>query len=42
MDFISKLQGINDGIIRRNIEAGGTCTEEDGLGYGKMKYFKVA
>lgn len=40
-EYISKLHEINDRMIRRTIEAGGTCTGEHGVGYGKMKYLKM-
>jgi len=39
-DYLSRLNQINDSLIRRTLEAGGTCTGEHGVGYGKMKYLE--
>jgi len=37
-DYLDRVHTVNDNLIRRTIEAGGTCTGEHGVGYGKMKY----
>ena len=37
-DYLARVHRVNDNLIRRTIEAGGTCTGEHGVGYGKMKY----
>ena len=37
-EYTQSLFGINDRLIRRAIEAGGTCTGEHGVGVGKKKY----
>ncbi len=37
-EYIAKIHKINDNLIQRTIEVGGTCTGEHGIGYGKMKY----
>ena len=39
-EYVAKLHQINDNLIRRTIEAGGTCTGEHGVGYGKIKYLQ--
>merc|ERR1712218_5244 len=39
-EYLQKLYLINDNLIRRTIEAGGTCTGEHGVGYGKIKYLE--
>jgi D-lactate dehydrogenase (cytochrome) len=38
--YLSKLHQVNDNLIRRTLEAGGTCTGEHGIGYGKMSYLQ--
>ena len=35
-----KLEAINDAIVTRAIEEGGTCTGEHGIGIGKRKYMQ--
>lgn len=37
-EYISKVHEVNDNLIRRTLAAGGTCTGEHGVGYGKIKY----
>ena len=37
-EYISKLHLVNDNLIQRTIQVGGTCTGEHGVGYGKIKY----
>eukprot|EP00548_Thalassiothrix_antarctica_P003283 CAMPEP_0194132392 /NCGR_PEP_ID=MMETSP0152-20130528/2877_1 /TAXON_ID=1049557 /ORGANISM="Thalassiothrix antarctica, Strain L6-D1" /LENGTH=489 /DNA_ID=CAMNT_0038827437 /DNA_START=83 /DNA_END=1553 /DNA_ORIENTATION=+ len=37
-DYLGRLQQVNDNLIRRALEAGGTCSGEHGIGYGKIKY----
>lgn len=37
-EYMAKLFAVHDKIIRRSIAAGGTCTGEHGVGYGKIKY----
>lgn len=37
-DYKARVHLVNDNLIRRTIEAGGTCTGEHGIGYGKIKY----
>lgn len=39
-EYLQKLHLVNDNLIRRTIEAGGTCTGEHGVGYGKIKYLE--
>jgi D-lactate dehydrogenase (cytochrome) len=39
-DYLSKVHQVNDNLIRRTLEVGGTCTGEHGVGYGKIKYLK--
>jgi len=39
-EYISRLHSVNENLIHRAIEAGGTCTGEHGVGYGKMKYLR--
>jgi D-lactate dehydrogenase (cytochrome) len=38
--YISNLHKVNDNLIRRTLDAGGTCTGEHGVGYGKIKYLE--
>jgi len=39
-EYIERLHTINHNLIRRTIKAGGTCTGEHGVGYGKIMYLK--
>lgn len=39
-DYLAKVHQVNDNLIRRTLEVGGTCTGEHGVGYGKIKYLK--
>ena len=39
-DYLSRVMAVQDRIVRRALEAGGTCTGEHGVGYGKIKYLK--
>lgn len=39
-EYLSILHQVNDNLIQRTLEAGGTCTGEHGVGYGKMKYLR--
>lgn len=38
--YISKLHEVNHNLIQRTLQAGGTCTGEHGVGYGKIKYLQ--
>ena len=37
-EYWNTLHTLNDDLISRTLEAGGTCTGEHGVGYGKIKY----
>ena len=39
-DYTNKLHEISNNIVQRALEAGGTCTGEHGVGYGKIKYLE--
>jgi D-lactate dehydrogenase (cytochrome) len=39
-DYLAKVHQVNDNLIRRTLEVGGTCTGEHGVGYGKVKYLR--
>ena len=36
--YMRKIVAVNDNLIQRTLKAGGTCTGEHGVGYGKIKY----
>lgn len=38
--YMRRVHEVNDRLIRRTIEVGGTCTGEHGVGYGKTKYLE--
>ena len=40
-EYLNRVFDINDRIIRRSISAGGTCTGEHGIGFGKKKYLPL-
>jgi D-lactate dehydrogenase (cytochrome) len=40
-DYIARLHQVNDRLIQRTLAAGGTCTGEHGVGYGKIKYLEA-
>lgn len=40
-DELAVAEGINDRLIRRAIEMGGTATGEHGIGYGKLPYMAL-
>jgi len=37
-EYMARVHGVHERIIRRTLAAGGTCTGEHGVGYGKIKY----
>ena len=37
-EYMSRVHRVNSNLIQRTIDAGGTCTGEHGVGYGKKKY----
>ncbi|VEU43941.1 unnamed protein product [Pseudo-nitzschia multistriata] len=37
-EYMEKVFAVHERIIRRALAAGGTCTGEHGVGYGKIKY----
>eukprot|EP00551_Chaetoceros_affinis_P010546 CAMPEP_0203667112 /NCGR_PEP_ID=MMETSP0090-20130426/4008_1 /ASSEMBLY_ACC=CAM_ASM_001088 /TAXON_ID=426623 /ORGANISM="Chaetoceros affinis, Strain CCMP159" /LENGTH=464 /DNA_ID=CAMNT_0050531173 /DNA_START=418 /DNA_END=1809 /DNA_ORIENTATION=+ len=39
-EYLQKLHLVNDNLIWRTIAAGGTCTGEHGVGYGKIAYLE--
>ena len=39
-DYLRRVHAVNDRLIQRTLEAGGTCTGEHGVGYGKAKYLE--
>jgi D-lactate dehydrogenase (cytochrome) len=39
-EYVSNVHKVNDNLIQRTLQAGGTCTGEHGVGYGKMKYLE--
>lgn len=40
-EYTAALHGVNERLIRRTLEAGGTCTGEHGIGVGKKKYLEA-
>ena len=39
-EYMAKLHEINNNLIQRTLQVGGTCTGEHGVGYGKIKYLE--
>lgn len=39
-EYRQKLELVNDRLIKRTLAAGGTCTGEHGVGYGKIPYLE--
>lgn len=39
-EYLSRLHAVNDNLMQRTLDAGGTCTGEHGVGYGKIKYLR--
>ena len=39
-EYTQKLHEISNNLVQRAIKAGGTCTGEHGVGYGKIKYLQ--
>jgi D-lactate dehydrogenase (cytochrome) len=39
-DYLKRVHSVNDRLIRRTLEVGGTCTGEHGVGYGKAHYLE--
>ena len=39
-EYTKKLHEVNNRLIRRTLDAGGTCTGEHGVGYGKIKFLE--
>eukprot|EP00980_Cylindrotheca_fusiformis_P002704 scaffold627_cov125-Cylindrotheca_fusiformis.AAC.21 len=39
-EYTSKLHEVSENIVERTLRAGGTCTGEHGIGYGKTKYLE--
>lgn len=39
-EYTRKLHEISESIVQRTLAAGGTCTGEHGIGYGKKKYLE--
>jgi len=37
-EYISNLQDVNERLVKRALEMGGTCTGEHGIGYGKSRW----
>ena len=37
----ASLEAINDNIVHRAVELGGTCTGEHGIGIGKRKFMQL-
>ena len=39
-DYLRRVFQVNDNLIQRTLAAGGTCTGEHGVGYGKIPYLE--
>jgi D-lactate dehydrogenase (cytochrome) len=39
-EYLEKVHQVNENLIERTLLAGGTCTGEHGVGYGKIKYLE--
>jgi len=39
-DYRARVELVNAELMRRTLEAGGTCTGEHGIGYGKLTYLE--
>jgi len=40
-DYLQRVHAVNDKLIQRTLAAGGTCTGEHGVGYGKAEYLEA-
>lgn len=40
-EHMAKIHQVNENLIQRTLDAGGTCTGEHGIGYGKIKYLEA-
>jgi D-lactate dehydrogenase (cytochrome) len=38
--YLAKVHQVNENLMERTLLAGGTCTGEHGVGYGKIKYLE--
>lgn len=39
-EYVRRVEGLNERLIKRTLEAGGTCTGEHGVGSGKVGYLE--
>jgi D-lactate dehydrogenase (cytochrome) len=39
-EYLAKVHQVNENLMERTLSAGGTCTGEHGVGYGKIKYLE--
>jgi D-lactate dehydrogenase (cytochrome) len=39
-DYLLKVEQVNENLIKRTLDAGGSCSGEHGVGYGKIKYLE--
>jgi D-lactate dehydrogenase (cytochrome) len=39
-DYMARLEKVKENLMRRTLEAGGTCTGEHGIGCGKLQYLE--